>query len=275
MEPFRATPREIGELATIRGVVGWGPGEEFLPLLASGAAQLHCIRDWTDRLVATGIATRFGTMGFIGSMITMPDVQGQGLGRRVLASLMDWLEEEGVTRVELEATPAGRRLYEYHFGFEPRWDSLRATLEPGSALERDPDVIPVASEDDWQVLAELDGYAFGADRLDLLRSIGEAPGSKLLALPGPDGMLAYGLIRGTRLGPVVGRDPESTARVVRSLVAGVPAPVSCGTGGHEGIRDFWEGLGFTLSPYDTRMTFGTIPDDRPEWVYALLSGGLG
>ncbi len=275
MEPIPASEREMAELPAFRAMVGWGPGGEFMPLLRSGSAQLLCIRDWADRLVATGIATRFGSLGFIGNMITLPEVQGQGLGKRVFAGLMDWLEEGGVTRVDLEATPAGRPMYENHFGFEVRWESLRATLEPGSALEPDPDVRQVMTASDWSALAELDTAAFGANRLALIQVTAATPDAKLLALSDGDGMLAYGLIRGPKLGPVVGGDPESTARVVRSLVAGSTTTVSCGTGGHEGTRPFWEALGFTITPYDTRMTYGEPPDDRPEWVYALLSGGLG
>lgn len=266
----------LPELAALRGTVGWGPGTDFGVLVAAGRAMLVCARDDSGAMVASGVGTAYGSLGFVGSMITVPELQGRGIGRHIFGELMAWFATMGCSRVELEATEAGRPLYERHFGFVPRWDSMRASVADGQQFEPDPAVELVTREQQWQTLLALDREAIGGDREILLRAHGSSETAVLMVLPGEAGTLAYGLRRGGSLGPVIGRAPEAAARVVRTLGAIAPEEgMSCGTGGHPGTPAFWEGLGFTLAPYDLRMTWGAAPDDRPEMLFGLLSGGLG
>jgi len=52
-----------------------------------------------------------GVLGYIQYVFTEPEVRGRGLARRVMESLLDWLEAAGVSVVELNATLAGEPLY--------------------------------------------------------------------------------------------------------------------------------------------------------------------
>jgi GNAT superfamily N-acetyltransferase len=51
------------------------------------------------------------------------DARGRGIGERLLQGLLDWAEGDGVSRVQLNAVPEARTLYE-RFGFGPPSERL-------------------------------------------------------------------------------------------------------------------------------------------------------
>ena len=65
-----------------------------------------------------GPTTPTGRWGYVQWMATEPAYRRRGLARSVFAAILEWLEERGVTHVELHATPAGEPLYR-SFGFSP------------------------------------------------------------------------------------------------------------------------------------------------------------
>jgi GNAT superfamily N-acetyltransferase len=74
-----------------------------------------------DRLVASAagtLASRLptpvnpsGLAGYIQWVCTDPEHQRQGLGRQVMAALLDWFDARGVRSVELHSTPVAESLY--------------------------------------------------------------------------------------------------------------------------------------------------------------------
>jgi GNAT superfamily N-acetyltransferase len=63
-----------------------------------------------------GPSTPSGRWGYVQWMVTDPDYRRRGLARAVFAAILGWLEERGVTNVELHATVSGEPLYR-SFGF--------------------------------------------------------------------------------------------------------------------------------------------------------------
>ena len=61
------------------------------------------------------------------NVYTEPDFRGQGLARRLMMTVLDWLKEQGFRSAALHASEAGRHLYE-KLGF-------RATNEMQLRLE--------------------------------------------------------------------------------------------------------------------------------------------
>ena len=48
----------------------------------------------------------------LANVITVPDHRGHGLGTRLVGDVVEWARSIGADRVDLSATPEGRRLYE-------------------------------------------------------------------------------------------------------------------------------------------------------------------
>jgi GNAT superfamily N-acetyltransferase len=46
------------------------------------------------------------------NVVTVPAYRRQGIGRRVVHTMLEWLVEQGIRHVELHTTEMGRQLYE-------------------------------------------------------------------------------------------------------------------------------------------------------------------
>lgn len=80
-----------------------------------------------------GPANPSGRAGYVQWVWTEPEVRGGGLGRAVMADLLEWFTANGVSAVELHASPQGAPLYR-SLGFsDGRMRALRARLGPSSA----------------------------------------------------------------------------------------------------------------------------------------------
>lgn len=64
------------------------------------------------------------------------EARGEGIGERLLRTLLDWAANDGVTRIQLNAVPQARTLYE-RLGFGPPSERLmELRLEDGDGQRR-------------------------------------------------------------------------------------------------------------------------------------------
>jgi GNAT superfamily N-acetyltransferase len=63
-------------------------------------------------IVGTGVGTRHGAVGWVGTIYVVPERRGEGLGRELSRVVADGLEAAGCRTLVLTATPAGRPIYE-------------------------------------------------------------------------------------------------------------------------------------------------------------------
>ncbi|MEU9796109.1 GNAT family N-acetyltransferase [Streptomyces sparsogenes] len=82
-------------------VDGVEPGAPHLAACAVGSAE--------ERLPAPGHPS--GRFGFVFNVCTDPRYRGRGYARAVTEALLDWFAGQGVTRVDLHATPDAEHLY--------------------------------------------------------------------------------------------------------------------------------------------------------------------
>ncbi len=59
-----------------------------------------------------------GRVGYIMNLVTDPSYRRRGIARRIMQTMLEWLEQRGVGRVTLHATEDGRLLYA-ELGFVP------------------------------------------------------------------------------------------------------------------------------------------------------------
>jgi GNAT superfamily N-acetyltransferase len=150
---------------------------------------------------------------WIGMVLVDPEFRGRGIGTRLLEKTVEHLDEIGIRAMKLDATPAGRPIYQ-KLGFEDEYEIERWLLKrpaseaaPASALHSVCDRV-----------LQLDREIFGADRGSLLRSLAaENPDFALSAeRDGEIAGYAFGR-RGTladHLGPWMARDDETATQLL-------------------------------------------------------------
>ena len=145
----------------------------------------------------------FATLGMV---IVSPAQQKGGIGRRLMAAMVD---AAGDRRIQLNATAEGLRLYR-SFGFEETGGihQHHGVLAPSASPVTAGTEVRALREADHDALMSLDRRASGVDRRAMLRAL--LPLSQGFALDGPDGLAATLLVRdfgrGKLLGPLVAED---------------------------------------------------------------------
>lgn len=141
-----------------RFAIGLGAG-----LVACDAARRigGCAMWWPDGPEA----------GHVGMVIVSPRLQGRGLGRRLMAAILAAAGERGL---ELNATPAGRPLYERD-GFVAagavRQHQGLAIVPAADGAEAPPGSVRSLAEGDIAALRIVDRQATGRDRTRLLDTL--------------------------------------------------------------------------------------------------------
>ena len=173
------------------------------------------------RLIGTVTTVVYGReLAWIGMMLVDSEYRRRGLGTRLMQTALKYLQRIGVNSVKLDATPAGRPLYE-SLGFRSeglieRWEGRGRPGVKKNGL--------AWNEGLRLAVYAFDQRAFGADRTWMLASlIADSPVAPLVAMT-PDGQLeGFALARPGRqafyIGPVAARSRE-TALVLLDEILG-------------------------------------------------------
>jgi hypothetical protein len=211
----------------------------------SFAACLH------GRLIGTVTTVTYGVdLAWIGMMLVDADRRRRGIGTRLMRTALDHLEARGVPTVKLDATAAGRPLYE-SLGFVPetrieRWKGMARPTSTKDVLELDPQT--------FDVVRTPDRFASGTDRSSVLEAL--VAGSRVTPLivterSGTE-LRGYALARRGRaasyLGPVIATDDDAA----RALVDGLLGRLA----GETVFVDYHTDRGFTKRRELTRMRLG-------------------
>jgi len=177
-------------------------------------------------LVATAATLPLGhEFGWISMMVVRTDFRRRGLGRELLGQCILDLAAQGLVP-GLDATPAGRELYQRH-EFRDTWAMTRWKCErpgitaPGAAVQGLE--VRAATAADLDMIAALDHRAFGCNRRSVLaRLLERAPWLASLAMRAgePCGfLLARDGREAFQVGPIAATDPEAAIALLgRTLV---------------------------------------------------------
>src|SRR4051812_9403234 len=113
--------------------VGWLDTPSEWSVIHRAALVLGVEREGT--LLAQGALGSFEGAGSIAKMVVAASAQKQGLGGKLLDTLLLEAEQRSLRRLGLVATPAGRRLYESR-GFTPVGDVAILMGTPALSDER-------------------------------------------------------------------------------------------------------------------------------------------
>jgi predicted acetyltransferase len=148
-----------------------------------------------------------------------PDYRNRGIGTILLERTIEYLDSAGIPSLKLDATPAGKPLYE-KLGFTAEYEIDRWILKRDSE-QRTENAIPLSSEELSNVF-QRDREVFGADRTALLRSLNEqAPNLTLMSRSGidPEGY-AFGRrgLFADHLGPWMAREAETAKNLLAEFL---------------------------------------------------------
>jgi len=235
-----ATSADIKALGRLRRQMDWSRSVDLLGAIQRWrGGRIFMIREG-ELSAATGetatrpavaiVATAAPPVGVIGSVMVRPEFQRGGLGRIIMEHSLAWLASEGVRRVYLDATPAGRPLYR-RLGFTDvasswytRAPQTTLDLEALRSLASREDITRVTSTgpEGLARIATLDRRAFGGDRLGLLDQLMRTGYYRLLIAETADGApQGYLMTRepeppleGVRVGPLVASGDETAATLL-------------------------------------------------------------
>jgi GNAT superfamily N-acetyltransferase len=246
--------------------------EDWYRILQLAPFLCRCVDD-AGKVIATTTLLPYGTcLAWIGMVLTSNEHRRQGLARMLIEDVLASAERRGIRTLKLDATDAGRPLYEtLGFVVEQRVERWGRTGEQlNSAKGNDGHVHPLSGQ-----LSSLDAEAFGVSRTVLLESLSKAgacdAASEGFVLSRPGRTARY-------LGPCVARSETAALHlIVTHLEANVSesgwywdllpsnaAAVHCA-----------ESLGFTRRRVLWRMIRGAGIEKNDAMVYAIAGFELG
>jgi predicted N-acetyltransferase YhbS len=220
------TEEDLPGADILRRLAGWNQTAEDWSRMLRLEPTSCFVATLGGAVVGTVTTTTYGqALAWVGMMLVHPEHRRQGIGTRLMQQALRSLHEKKLPCVKLDATPAGFPLYQ-QLGFVRDWTLTRhqrgAVSWPLPEHNVAPDTRPL-TESDWSAVTELDKRAFGACRVDLLRSLAK-DSRRALVWPTKGPVLGWGLLRpGTNaeyLGPVTCSSDEGSLALVAALLRG-------------------------------------------------------
>lgn len=250
---------------------GWNQTEadwrRFLTLEPHGCF----VAEHAGEPVGTTTTCVLGRVGWIAMVLVAQAHRGRGLGTALMERALEYLQRRGVRSLRLDATAAGRPLYE-RLGFVGEYQVVRwgGTPQMDSGESR----AQVYGEDYLEPLAALDREATGADRRRLLSRLAEEyPEAAWFTTDGGQ-LTAYLLARrgavATQIGPSVAaveRDGRALLTVALAQHRGRPVLVDIPED-NEPASSVVRAAGLTAQRTFTRMGQGEPVRDRVELLWA-------
>ncbi|WP_321786240.1 GNAT family N-acetyltransferase [Burkholderia pyrrocinia] len=273
--PF--TEEDLAAAHRLSSVFNWPHRVEdwrFVMHLGSGF-----VAEDNGTVVGTALGWRFGeSHASLGMVIVAPDRQGEGIGRELLARIVDGF---GTRTVFLHATPAGEPLYA-KFGFRPvgtidqhqgaAFQPPLISLPPGERLR------PIGANDGPR-LAALASRACGYERGAVIDALLETANG--IALDRDGELLGFALFRrfgrGHAIGPVVAPDMlRAQALISHWLALHEGMFVRLDVPGDRGLSDWLLGLGLPRVDTVVAMVRGDVPARDPALrPFAIVNQALG
>jgi GNAT superfamily N-acetyltransferase len=207
---------------SVRALAGWnqtlGDWERFLTAAPDGCF----LAEWNGAPAGTATTITYSpALAWIGMVLVNPDYRRRGIGRALLEHCIKHLRERGVRCIKLDATPAGKQVYD-GLGFKDEWALTRweHAATRWSAAESVPGI---RSCRDVDAVESIDSEAFGVSRRVILEPLMKQSRSALAFEDERGRIVAYGLLRegssALYLGPVVAASADAGAQLADALLA--------------------------------------------------------
>jgi GNAT superfamily N-acetyltransferase len=275
-------PDDLPFADSLRALVGWNQTlddwRRFLALEADGCF----LAEWDGVPIGTATTLRYAAdVAWIGMVLVHPDYRRRGIGRALLHHCLAWLQDRGVRCLKLDATPAGKPVYD-GMDFQDEWTLTRWEHAGLPATQPSHAGLRPWRTSDAQLIGPLDAAAFGVSREKLVESLARQSRCTLVQETASGRIAGYGFIRpgsrATYLGPIV----ATSAAAGLQLAAALLAP---GTGekvfwdipdANTAAADWARQHGFTPQRNLTRMYRGAnLARSDPRQQFALAGPEVG
>jgi len=207
---------------SVRALAGWNQTiadwERFLATEPDGCF----FAEWNGAPAGTATTIVYSpALAWIGMVLVHPDHRRRGIGRALLERCIEHLRERGVRCIKLDATPAGKQVYD-GFGFKDEWTLTR--WEHAAAQWPKAEVTSgIRDCRDVDTAEPLDAAAFGVSRRRMLELLMKQSRCALVCETDAGKVTGYGLLRegssALYLGPAVAASPDVAVRLVNGLLA--------------------------------------------------------
>jgi len=223
-------------------------------------------------------ATDYGPFTYLGMMTVRKELQGKGIGGALFRHELQWLEDQGVSFLRLEASDQGFPIY-LRNGFEVVDRTVMLHLPNPTRFPDFPGSVRPLVVSDLEELAAFDTPVFGANRAPLFRALlQDFPERAFASYDRSARMTGFLFAQSRRLGPWVARDPEDAESLLRAVLTlpfdGPPVAIAPGCNG--AALALLERHGFTSRRVNRHMHRGAraLPGDRSA-IYGLTSFAIG
>jgi GNAT superfamily N-acetyltransferase len=206
---------------SVRALAGWNQTiadwERFLAAAPDGCF----LAEWDGAPAGTATTIIYSsTVAWIGMVLVHPIYRRRGVGRALLARCIEYLRERGVRCIKLDATPAGKQVYD-GLGFKDEWTLTR--WEHAGAHWRADSPPGIRECRDIDTVEPLDAIAFGISRRRMLEPLMKQSRCALVCEAERDKVVSYGLLRdgsnALYLGPLVAVSDGAGVRLANGLLA--------------------------------------------------------
>ena len=253
---------------------GWNQIRSHWEILLALSPEGVLAAEVDGQVRGTASAVNYGTRtGWIGMILVHPEFRRRGIATRLMNHCIEHLRSHCVESIKLDATDLGRPVYQ-KLGFKEERPIFRYAGRSARRAPTGSAVRPIAA-DDWSSIAEMDGRAFGADRLALLKLLATEGHSAVVE--GGGAIRAYGFARrgfhASSIGPVVAADRKAAQGLALVLLARLPEGDVYWDFMPENApcKELAESLGFTVARQLMRMYLGEMNPGQVDMIY----GGAG
>ncbi len=235
------------------------------------------IAERDGRLVGMGGAVDYGAYAFIGLVAVDPACQRQGIGRALMAAILERIDRRGLPAL-LDASPFGYPLY-LELGFVET-DQAHVYLCPQTPQSvPPPSRVALIQPADLPELARFDAPVFGGNRRALLELLQRDFSQSAFVRRDEAGQVSgYLFAKGRRFGPWVARSaPDAEALLWAALALPLDGPpLAIIPGQNRDAPALFERYGFQEVRMLRHMRRGRVQaPERRAWVYGQTSFAVG
>jgi len=271
------TTDDLAAATELSTAAGWNQTTEDWQMLMD--LQPHnCFAIEADgRLVSTTTLLCYSQrLAWIGMVLTSADYRGRGFARRLLAAALDHADSQGIETVKLDATAAGKPIYE-QFGFKSeqpveRWSRIGSAQSHTLERHGSSHISSLPPH-----LRALDLQGFGTDRSNILQALSQRSTleltSNVFLFSRPGRTTHY-------LGPCIADDPTDARKIISSVLNASAASSHSSWSwdllpANQQAVALASELGFTRQRCLTRMVRGKPLRGHDEMIFAIAGFELG